>query len=41
MVHVHDGIPLSHKKEHIRIRPNEVDQARAYYTEWSKSGKEI
>ena len=27
------------KKEYIWISSNEVDETRAYYTEWSKSGK--
>ena len=29
----HSGI----KKEHIWLSPNEVDEPRAYYTDWSKS----
>ena len=40
VVHVCDGILLSHKKEHIWVSPNEVDEPRAYYTEWSKSERE-
>ena len=31
---------LSHKKEHIWINSNEVDEPRAYYTKWSKSKRE-
>ena len=31
---------LSRKKEHIRVSSNEVDEPRAYYTEWSKSERE-
>ena len=31
---------LSRKKEHIWVSPNEVDEPRAYYTEWSKSERE-
>ena len=27
---------LSHKKEHIWVNSNEVDEPGAYYTEWSK-----
>ena len=27
---------LSHKKEHIWVSSNEVDETGAYYTEWSK-----
>ena len=41
MVHVHNGILLSHKKEYIQVSSNEVDEPRAYYTEWSKSEREI
>ena len=33
----HNGILLSHKKEHIWVSSNELDETRAYYTEWSKS----
>ena len=36
MVH-NNGILLSHEKEHIWISSNEVNEPRAYYTEWSKS----
>ena len=32
-----NGILLSHKKEHIWVYANEVDETRTYYTEWSKS----
>ena len=28
------------KKEHISVGANEVDEPRAYYTEWSKSERE-
>ena len=35
------GILLSHTKERIWICSNEVDKTRAYYTEWSKSEREI
>ena len=31
---------LSHKEERIWISSNEVDEPRAYFTEWSKSEKE-
>ena len=37
VVHLHNGILFSHKKEHIWVSPNEVDEPRAYYTEQSKS----
>ena len=41
MVHIHCGILLSHKKEHVWVSSNEVDEAGDYYTEWSKSEKQI
>ena len=31
----------SHKNEDIWISSNEMDEPRAYYTEWSKSEKQI
>ena len=37
---IHNGILLIHKKEHIWVSSNEVDEPRAYYTEWSKSEKD-
>ena len=40
MLHTHSGILLSHKKECIWVSANEVDEARAYYKEWSKSERE-
>ena len=40
VVHVHNGILLSHKKEHLFMCSNEVDEPRTYYTEWSKSERE-
>ena len=40
VVHIHNGILLSYKKEHIWVSVNEVDEPRAYYTEWSKSERE-
>ena len=40
VVHTYGGILLSHKKECIRASSNEVDEPRAYYTEWSKSERE-
>ena len=36
----HNGILLSHKKEHIWVSSNEVNEPRAYYTERSKSERE-
>ena len=40
MVHRHNGVLLSYKKECIWVSFNEVDEPRAYYTEWSKSERE-
>ena len=40
MVHIYDGILLSHKKEHIWVSSDEVDEPRTYYTEWSESERE-
>ena len=37
VVHIHDGILLSYKKECIWVSFNQVDEPRAYHTEWSKS----
>ena len=37
VVHIHNGILLSHKKECIWVSSDEVYERRAYYTEWSKS----
>ena len=39
VVHVYNGILLGHKKEHIWVSSNEVNEPRAYYTEWNKSEK--
>ena len=36
MVHIHNGVLLSHYKEYIWISSNEVGETGAYYTEWSK-----
>ena len=36
VVHIYNGILLSHTKECIWVSSNEVDEPRAYYTEWSK-----
>ena len=41
MIHMYSAILLSHKKEHIWVGSNEVDEPRAYYTEWCKSEIEI
>ena len=39
VVHMHNGILLSYKKEHIWVSSNEVDEPTAYYAEWTKSEK--
>ena len=33
VVHIHNGVLLSHKKEYIGINSNEVDETGGYYTE--------
>ena len=40
VVHAHNGILLSYKKECIWVRSNEVHEPRAYYTEWRESERE-
>ena len=40
VVHTHNGILLSYKKECIWVSSNKVDWPRAYYTEWTKSERE-
>ena len=40
VVHIHNGVLLSHKKEHIWVSSNKVDETGAYYTEWSKLERE-
>ena len=40
VVHIYNGILLSHKKEEIWVSWNEVDLPRACYTKWSKSERE-
>ena len=40
VVHIHNGLLLSYKKEFIWVNSNEVDETGAYYTEWSKSERE-
>ena len=32
VVHIHNGIWLNYKKEHIWVSSNEVDENGAYYT---------
>ena len=41
VVHIYDGTLLSHKKEWIWVSFNKMDKPRAYYTEWTKSEREI
>ena len=33
LVHIHNGMLLSHKKEHIWVSSNEVDEPKTFYTE--------
>ena len=40
LVHIHNGILVTYKKEHIWVSSNEVDEPRSYYTEWSTSKRE-
>ena len=40
MVPKHSGILLNHGKEWIWVSSSEVDEPRAYSTEWSKSERE-
>ena len=40
VVHIHNGILLSHEKEWIWISWTQVDEPRTCYTEWSKSKRE-
>ena len=37
---IHNGILLSHKKEHIWVSSEEVDKPRTYYVEQSESERE-
>ena len=37
VVCIHNGILLGHKKGHIWVSSNKVDEPRTCYTEWSKS----
>ena len=37
VVHMHNGILLRYKKEHIWVNSDEVVGPKAYYTEWSNS----
>ena len=40
LVHIHIGILLSYKKEHVWVNSDEVDEPRTYPTEWSESERE-
>ena len=40
VVHMHSEILLSHKKEHIWVSSDEVDEPKTYYTEWNESERE-
>ena len=40
VVRTYNGIILSHKKEHIWVSSNEVDETGDYYTKWGKSERE-
>ena len=40
VVHIHNEILLSYKKEPVWVSSNEVDEARASYTERSKLERE-
>ena len=40
VVHIHNGVLLSHKKECIWVSSDEVDEPRDYCTEWSKLERE-
>ena len=40
VVHIHNVILLSYKKECFWVRSKEVDETGAYYIEWSKSERE-
>ena len=40
VVHIYNGLLLSHKKKCIQVSSNEVDEHRAYYIEGSKSERE-
>ena len=41
MVHIHNGILLSHKKEHMLVSSYEVDKPRAYYISKSEREEQI
>ena len=39
VVHIHNGILLSHKKECVQVSSNEVDEPRTYQSEVSQNDK--
>ena len=39
VVHIHNGILLSHKKECIQVSSNEVDEPRTYQREVSQNAR--
>ena len=39
VLHMHNGTLFSYKREVIWVSSNEVDEPRAYYTEWSQKEK--
>ena len=41
VLQMYSGILLSHKKEHIWVSSNEINEPKACYVEWSKSEKQI
>ena len=40
VIHIHNGLLLSYKVEHIWVSSNEVDEPGSCYTEWSKLERE-
>ena len=40
MVHIYNGILLTHKQKQIWISSREVNEPKPCYTEWSKSERE-
>ena len=40
VVHIHNGILFSYKKEHIWVSSNEVDETRVLNTEVSQNEKD-
>ena len=40
VVHIYNGMPLSHKKEQNNVICSNMDATRDYHTKWNKSEKE-